>query len=97
MKTLLILLMMANAADAGLTMRNRGRYGFHEENPVMRPLFQNRASVGIAFSAGSLAQALAVRRYGPRHRKLALAGLSGMLASEAWGIETSAHGPRRAR
>lgn len=95
MKTLLITLMLANASDAALTMRNFDRPGFQERNPVMRPLFKNRAAIGTAFSIDSAFQVLAVHKYGRKHDRLVKLGLGALLGDEAWGVETSSHSVRR--
>ena len=101
MKSLLIMLILANAGDATLTIRNMttvtSGHRFVEENPLMRPLFKSPARVGMTFGVGSVTEWAAVRHWGHRHPKLVKVWLGGELGSEAWGVEASARGHHSGR
>jgi len=90
MKTLLILLMVANASDATLTARSRSFPGFYESNPVMRPFTKTRATIGIAFGAESAIEFVGIRSLKKRHQKLARVWLGLAVADEGYSISYTA-------
>lgn len=90
MRTMLILLMMANAADAGLTIRNYDQGGFREANPVLRPIARRGPrAIGITFAAASVGEWWGIGRIGKRHPRLGVAIAESALGGEAWGITVS--------
>jgi hypothetical protein len=94
MKTMLILLMLANSADSALTMRNRDRARFHEQNPLMRPVTAaGKPAIGITFATASVGEWIAARKLARTHRRWAEAGLSLSLAGEAWSVQESGRFP----
>jgi hypothetical protein len=94
MKSLLILLILANAGDATLTIRNMTtpHRGFYEVNPLLRPVFTSPARVGVYFGAASIVEWAAARKWHRHHPRAVDAGLTGELAAEGWGIGTSLRG-----
>ena len=84
MKSLLILLMLANATDATLTARGEGKGRFYEFNPLMRPIVQRGPpTIGVAFGVGSLGEYVGMQKLAKRHGKW----------EKAWVIETTARNP----
>jgi hypothetical protein len=97
-RTMLILLMLANATDATLTARNATQPRCYELNPALRPAFRaGPAAIGVTIGGASVLEWMAARRLARRHRRWARLAVAGALGGEAWGIAVSAQDEPKGR
>lgn len=98
MKTLLLALLLANATDAGLTIRNRNRFAseVYENNPLTRSIFNaGPKAIGFSVAGGTVLEIVGLHKLGKHHARMARILGGAALGGEAWGISTSITGHQK--
>lgn len=91
MKTLLIVLSLLNAGDAGTTIHNKQRHGWYERDPLVRP-FANLPSPGYSAIVGAgIGAEWELAKIGEHHHhaKLMKAFVLAGIGIEIWAVRNN--------